>query len=164
MTSGIATKPLPIYLDLDGVMAHFDNGVKRITGKLPHELRKRDMWMAVKNDKTFFENLEYMPDALELWDYLNSLKNINLVILTGLPGSNDGENQKRRWVAKMLSPTIDVIVLPSANKYLHSGPRKVLIDDMTRNIESWVDAGGHGILHTSAKSTISEIDNFVASL
>ena len=33
----------------------------------------------------------------------------------------------------------------------------VLIDDEPKNIEAWEDAGGIGILHTSAKETINKL-------
>ena len=33
----------------------------------------------------------------------------------------------------------------------------VLIDDRPKNIEAWENAGGIGILHTSAKETINKL-------
>jgi hypothetical protein len=146
-----------IFIDLDGVHADFELGIKKITGKLPHELPKRDMWKAVAKAKTFFEDLELMPDAKELFEYVSNIPNTHRRVLTGMPTVNDGAGQKRRWVAKHLCNKIEVIVLASKDKHLHSGEGKILIDDRQDMITAWQAAGGIGILHTSAKTTIIEL-------
>ncbi|MBP8946560.1 MAG: hypothetical protein KBG18_03475, partial [Bacteroidales bacterium] len=37
----------------------------------------------------------------------------------------------------------------------------ILIDDMKKNIEEWTQRGGIGILHTSTKQTINELQKFI---
>lgn len=145
-----------IWLDLDGVHADFEGGVKKLTGGFPHQIEKRQMWKAIAGSKTFFEDLDLLPDALELFNYVKAT-NVHVKVLTGLPSSNDGAGQKKRWVAKMLCDRIDVIVLPSKQKYLHAGPGKILIDDRIDMISAWCEAGGIGILHTNTESTILQL-------
>jgi hypothetical protein len=140
-----------LFLDLDGVLADFDSGFFKMAGKKPHDLPKRDMWKAIAANKTFFEDLDLMPDGLELWNYVEKH---NPKILTGLPTVNDGANQKKRWVAKTISQTTEVLVVASKEKFLHSGYGKILIDDRQDMITPWIAAGGIGILHTSTKNTI----------
>jgi hypothetical protein len=151
------TKIIEINLDLDGVMFDFVYGVQTLTGGWPHEIPKRDMWKAIAKHKTFFEDLLLLPDALELFSYVNAIPNIKKRILTGLPTINDGANQKRRSVARHLCDKIEVIVLPSKDKKIHSGPGKVLIDDRQDMIGPWCEAGGIGILHTSAETSIAAL-------
>jgi hypothetical protein len=149
-------KIIEINLDLDGVHADFEKGVLVAAGGLPHEITKKEMWKAIGRSKTFFEDLDLMPDALELFQYVMST-GVPTRVLTGLPSMNDGAEQKKRWVAKMLSETIEVIVLPSKNKWHYSGEGKVLIDDRQDMITPWVQAGGIGILHRSAVETIGQL-------
>ena len=42
-------------------------------------------------------------------------------------------------------------------KQKHSGENRILIDDTAKNIEDWESAGGIGILHTDAFSTIAKL-------
>lgn len=150
------TKIVEINLDLDGVHADFDAGVKKITGGLPHQIEKRQMWKAIARADNFFENLDLIPDALELFKYVQAT-GVPTKVLTGLPTMNDGAGQKKRWVAKMLCDKIEVVVLPSKQKYLHAGPGKILIDDRQDMITPWVEAGGIGILHRSTVETIGQL-------
>ena len=38
-----------------------------------------------------------------------------------------------------------------------ASPNSILIDDREDNIKGWIDAGGIGILHTSADNTINTL-------
>jgi hypothetical protein len=145
-----------IMCDLDGVLADFDGGIKKLTGLLPHQLGKRDMWKAVAHDKTFFEKLDLLPDAMELYQFLKST-GVPITVLTGLPTMNNGADQKRRWVARVLGEDQNVIVLPSKEKYMHATNTCILIDDRPDTIGSWCDAGGKGILHKSTETTIAQL-------
>lgn len=144
-------------VDLDGVLADFDAGVKAITGGLPHEIHKRDMWKAITSKKNFFEELALTHDALELWAYLNNTGK-QITILTGLPTMNDGAEQKRRWVKKHFGD-VPCIVLPSKDKRLHAAPNRILIDDRHDMINGWLEAKGYAILHTSTESTIQQLSS-----
>jgi hypothetical protein len=149
-------KVTEINLDLDGVHADFETGVKKLTGGLPHEIEKRHMWKAIAKAKTFFEDLDVLPDALELFQYVQAT-GVPTKVLTGMPTINDGAGQKRRWVARELCDKIEVVVLPSKDKRLHAGPGKVLIDDRQDMITAWEIAGGIGILHRSTVETIGRL-------
>ena len=43
------------------------------------------------------------------------------------------------------------------NKKNYANANSILIDDMQKNIDQWRAAGGIGILHTSAASTIEQL-------
>lgn len=136
--------PIELFLDLDGVFAHFDLGHYELTGKWPHEVSGSQMWKAIYKAKNFFLTLKFMPDAEILWEYM---KQYDPRFLTGAPSSNASREHKKLWVAEKFGPQYETIVLPSKDKQLYAGDHKVLVDDRKDNIQRWVDAGGIGVLH-----------------
>ena len=147
-----------MFVDMDGVICAFNAGVKKLTGKLPSELAKKDMWKAVYSIPDFFENLEWESDGRELWD---AVKRFHPTILTGIPTSRDGKGQKERWCARELGPNVPVIVCPSKDKRLYAKTGYILIDDRNDNIESWISSGGTGILHRNTDDTLERLKNYV---
>jgi len=148
-----------IYHDLDGVHADFEAGVKAITGGFPHQIEKRHMWKAINRKGDFFESLKPLSDSRELFEFTSTLK-VEQLVLTGMPTIKDGAGQKTRWAHRYLRDDLEVIVLPSKQKYLHAAPGRILIDDRIDMISAWSEAGGIGILHTSAESTIAQLKPF----
>jgi hypothetical protein len=114
------------------------------------------MWKAINRKGDFFETLKPLNDSRQLFEYTSTL-GVMQKVLTGMPTIKDGAGQKERWAHKHLDESLHVIVLPSKQKYLHAGPGKVLIDDRVDMISAWCAAGGIGILHTSAESTIAQL-------
>ena len=143
-----------LYLDLDGVLADFDRGVEAVCGRPPHRLEVAEMWRALARHGTFFDTLEMMEDALELWDYCQPH---DPIILTGLPRGRWAAPQKRSWVARVLGREVEVITTQSARKYRWSGPGRVLVDDRASLREAWEARGGVFVLHTDAPSTIAAL-------
>lgn len=146
-----------LFLDLDGVMFDFDGGVKKITGKLPHELDKREMWKRINSTPNFFFNLDLLPRAMEMYRYIKTLEmthDVKTRILTGLPSMTGSADQKRRAVAQYIDQDLEVIVLPSKNKVLHAKPNAILIDDREEMTSPWSRQGGFAILHRSVDETI----------
>ena len=61
-----------IYLDCDGVLADFDGSAERILGLHPTAFEKRYgpglFWKRLAASDSFFEHLQPMPDAFELYE------------------------------------------------------------------------------------------------
>ena len=146
--------PHPLFLDLDGVLADFDRGVRAVTGKRPEELPTRVMWRELSRHRDFYGTLEFMQDAQDLWRFCEPH---HPTILTGLPLGSWAPEQKRRWVAHMLGPHVRVITCMARDKHRHSGPGRVLVDDREKAREPWEAAGGRFILHRSAASSITAL-------
>lgn len=139
-----------INLDLDGVFADFEGGVKRISGKLPHELPKNKMWAIVHSQKDFFLKLERLEEGIILWKHIETIHHelgIPVRFLTGAPSSHAFREQKKEWVIKHKGDKYETIVLPKKDKQLYSGPWQILIDDTAINIDQWVEKGGYGLFY-----------------
>ncbi len=144
----------PLFLDLDGVLADFERGVKTVTGKRPEELPTKVMWRELSRHKDFYGTLEFMHDAQELWRFCEPFAP---TILTGLPLGSWAPEQKRRWVAHMLGPRVKVITCMARDKHRYASPGAVLVDDREKARAPWETAGGTFVLHTGAKTSIAAL-------
>lgn len=143
-----------LFLDLDGVLADFERGVRTVTGKRPEELPLKTMWAALAHAPRFFETLELMHDAEALWRFCAPH---HPTILTGLPLGKWAPEQKRRWVARVLGAHVPVITCMSREKPRWSGPGHVLVDDRASAREGWERKGGTFVHHVSARHTIAAL-------
>lgn len=155
-----------IFVDLDGVIVDFRKKATELVGidKPVDQMDSKDkrrFWSAVaiyeKGGGRFWEEMDPMPDAEELWSYV---KKYNPTILTASGSVGDAPDEKRIWVRKHLGSNVPIIVTKaSADKALEgrAAPHHILIDDSKRSIGPWNAAGGIGIMHTSAASSIMEL-------
>ncbi|HCT91793.1 MAG TPA: hypothetical protein DF613_10525 [Lachnospiraceae bacterium] len=80
-----------IYFDLDGVLADFRRGVRDLCGMDPFRRTKKTatgddaMWEAIKKVAHFYDRLEPMPGALELFHTLYGRYGDACEILSGIP-------------------------------------------------------------------------------
>lgn len=150
-----------IFIDMDGVLADFDKKkeeLKKIHPKM--SLNDNEFWKGIQSVDHFFLHLEPMPDMSELMSYLQSL-DIPLAILTALPRTTSmptAKQDKKTWIGREVSFDIEFNASRSAKlkqKWAREG--HVLIDDKASNIDEWRNAGGIGIFHVDAKTTISKL-------
>jgi hypothetical protein len=75
-----------LFLDADGVLANFDEGVHRLLGMSSRAYERKHgrggFWKRLAQAKNFYGSLPEMPDARLLFDAVEHLKP---TILTGLP-------------------------------------------------------------------------------
>ena len=151
-------KPFDVFLDLDGVFADFDGAIKKLTGFHPRELPKKELWKTVYRKPDFFATLDLMHGWEILWSYFEPY---DPIFLTGAPSGKSMQDQKIVWVGEKFGPKWagKTVVLPRRDKQLHSGPRKLLLDDNQTNVAEWVSKGGYGILYKGdPHATISEVE------
>ena len=141
---------------MDGTIVDFNKGVIALTGKHPDDIPDKYMWPAVMKAKTFFRDLDWLPDGKELWNYILPH---NPAIITGQPSSFIARDHKKEWCARELGNHIDVTVCKSKEKYLYGNPEDILIDDRQDVGDLWINMGGIHIYHTSAKNSIIELKN-----
>ena len=155
-----------IYFDMDSVLADFDRGVKELCG-LPAPRQETEfskeaddlMWVKIREVEHFYDRLEPMPGALEMFRRIYEKCGDKCEILTGIPKPKRGiltaGEDKTAWVHRLLSEDIVVnIVYKEEKKNFCTGKDCILIDDLEANIDSWRSYGGTGILHKDAESTL----------
>ena len=159
-----------IYFDMDGVLADFERGVKEICGLNPPSQNARhhkpgednEMWEKIRQTTHFYDYLELMPGAKEMFDAVYGKYGDRCEILTGIPKPRRGityaAEDKIKWVHRLLSENIKVnIVFREEKPQYCTGESCVLIDDMERNIHDWKAIGGTGIVNVSAEETMNRL-------
>ena len=146
-----------IFLDCDGVLADFDRGAEKILGLPPGVFTERhgagEFWRRLARADGFFEALQPLPDALDLYE---AVRHRDPVILTGLPRGNWAAPQKRRWAEKHF-PGVPVITTMAALKHEHRHPGDALVDDRDKHRHLWEANGGVFIHHRSAADSIAQL-------
>lgn len=151
-----------IYFDMDGVLADFDKGVLQLCG-----IENRDqatkteeeddlMWAKVRDVEHFYDKLDFMPGAREMFLRIYAKYGDRVEILTGIPKERRGivtaGEDKIKWIHRLLGEEIKVhIVYAEEKKNYCFGPEYVLVDDFDRNINEWKEQGGTGILFKNSE-------------
>ncbi|MBS0333731.1 MAG: hypothetical protein JSS35_13265 [Proteobacteria bacterium] len=144
-------------MDCDGVLADFDKGAQAIL-RAPPETYERvhgseAFWKKLARADSFFERLDLMPDAMELYEAVRSR---DPIILTGMPHGQWAEPQKLAWAARHF-PGVPIITTMAALKREHCEPGDVLVDDRAWHAKRWEEAGGLFVHHTSARASIAAL-------
>lgn len=157
LEDGMMISPI-IFCDLDGVLADFDEGVKKRFKKSADELKPSIMWSVINKSTTFFESLPWMPRGRELW---SRIEKYNPIILTGIPsGSTTAVEQKLNWCKRELGENIQVITCATKDKPDYCLHESILIDDRPNNLKAWKEKGGKFILYDeeSLDAIVKRID------
>jgi len=156
-----------IYFDLDGVMANFELAVVEHTGMhyWDRTTNASSYWHILETVPNLYYNLEVIPGAWTMFNEVYKKHGPDVVeVLTGCPKPTGllatSSSDKKLWVRDVINDEVKVnTIVGGINKYLYleENPGSLLIDDYLRNIKSWIAAGGVGILHTDAPSTIAKL-------
>lgn len=146
-----------LYVDLDGVLSDFYKKANDL-GFSNEYAATKEFWDWL-NDHTlmgmkFWEDLELMPDAQELWEFVQPY---HPVILSSVGGMEQAKRQKFNWLDKHFPNASAILTNSSAEKARYANPQAILIDDREKSIVPWRMAGGIGILHVNAVSTIAQL-------
>ena len=149
-----------IYCDMDGVVADFLKFTNNILGTK----FKDEYWSDLPLDT--FAQLPKMPDADVLWGYI---KQFQPFMLTAVPRESRGPIAKRAWKDKtrwmkknfrLPSDRMRIVLRKNKKNFAVDGRDRrpnILIDDHLGNIREWERAGGIGVHHISASSTINDL-------
>ena len=140
-----------VYLDMDGVIADFDAGIKKILGYSEKDTNIHypdSDWAKIRKNQRLYLDLPRMPDAQRIIDIARVFRdklNWNLLFLSAIPAGNDmpwSFWDKCQWAQKHY-PDIPVHFGPYAHdKHKHCKPGDILVDDRSSSIIEWKNAGG----------------------
>ena len=154
-----------IFVDMDGVLADFLKGVESpeyighpltndAKGHTEYDDRKEEL-----TNKRLFANLPPMVDMYDLIAYIRHCETPWEILTAAGAGNRElVVYDKNEWIKRYVDPTIPVTcTFTGTQKAAYAFEGNVLIDDREKNIKAWEDAGGIGILHTSARETINAL-------
>ena len=153
-----------LFLDLDGVLADFEAGVKAALGMSSKEFEARhgrsEFWHRLARAKDFYATLPLLPDAMVLF---GAVEHLHPTILTGLPIGKWAAPQKVRWAAQHF-PGTKIITTMARDKYKHMTGMDVLVDDRADHRERWKAAGGTFIHHKTARDSLRQLAKIYPSV
>jgi len=144
-----------VYLDMDQVLTDFNKAVCE-KFKLSYPPQIYNFFESIRpqvNDICtfdFWENLEWMPDGKlilgEVCKFFNFYTNHNIYILTSPMPNVESATGKWQWIKKHIPDFYKQTILTQAPKKLLAKPNTILIDDCTKNVDEFRQAGGQTIL------------------
>ena len=142
-----------IFCDMDGVLCDFKKGYKELTGiEIKGHIIIQD-WSDVDAHPSFWSDLDWMPDAKQLWGYIAKYQPN---ILSSPSASSTAPAQKIKWLRRLPNKK-QVFFAQKDDKQKWAGPKNILIDDMKETVDQWINAGGIGVWHTNAANTIKQL-------
>jgi len=153
-----------LFVDIDGVIADFDEYALRISGIPPRKgVYNSQEWQKIAENPRLYRDLiktKYADELILQCKNFCEINNYELIFLTAVPKGNDihyAFYDKVCWVLKYF-PDIPVHFGPhSKDKHTHCDDNDILIDDRESNIQEWREAGGTAIHHENLTDTIREL-------
>jgi hypothetical protein len=149
-----------IYVDMDGVIADFNKAYKARFKLYPEETRNRKEFYGLFESfigEDCFAKLDLMDDARVLIDFLDTLSTPKEILSSTAREEFHAmiAPQKARWLNTHNIHYKANFVPGKSLKYKYATPNSIIIDDTKSVIDDWNKAGGIGILHRDAVSTIA---------
>lgn len=154
-----------IYLDVDGVLANFRGECEKyncINGNTV------DWDIIHQNSPEFWENMEWLPEGKELYEWVKNLcaqENLDLFILTSVNYS-DGKIGRMNWLKKNIG--LDkhhmIVVNLGKEKAYYAEPSALLIDDFRKNCDAFADAGGQIVKYESPQQTKEDVLELIGKM
>ena len=155
-----------LYLDMDGVVADFNEYAHRTLGVPASQgIYPDNVWQKLAANPRLYRDLipiTYAGELVATCFNFAQRKQYGFMFLTAVPKGNDvpwAFYDKVEWARKYF-PNIPVMFGPySKDKHQHCEPGDILIDDRSSNIEEWRAAGGIAIHHVDFDATIAALDS-----
>lgn len=155
-----------LFLDMDNVLTNWDLGTNHVLkdrvpdspGKFEERMQTvgitpTEMWKAIRGTENYWAGLPCLPHSRRLVTELKKLGELRICTSAGTPDSTSRGPGWEAYTASLkgkidwLEATgiTDVEMVPIQAKYLLSGEGRILIDDMSEQLDPWVEHGGVAI-------------------
>jgi len=156
----VSSEELPdIYCDLDQVLVAFLKGAEKVLGVDFPSANKDERWKLISQTKGFWAELDWMPGAKRLHDFI--IRYDPYVLSAYSKRDPNSKVGKMKWLkknTKFKRANIHLVMRSQKQAYaMTEGEPNVLIDDYIKNINEWEAKGGIGIHHTNVGKTIGEL-------
>ncbi len=169
-----------IFLDMDGVLANFDQGVRNhfkndwhpTAFKIDYQKEfnmSKDLFWSILDNERFWAELPWMPDGERVMRMVEPLRPCILSTVV-VPSGYSG---KIKWLRKNYPSVVEdsrVLFTTAAVGITHnskrhcSHPGSILIDDNEKMCENWQAAGGEAILYPAPWNSMEHIDDPIGYL
>ena len=156
-----------IYLDMDGVIADFEKRYKELYHMEPREAEKKEQFYHffeefIKTNQ--FATLDKMPGADMGIQFLRKCSAPTQILSsTAREETFDAiSKQKMIWLQTHGITFAPNFVPGKKHKYKWAKPDTIIIDDTESVIDDWKKAGGTGILHKDALTTIAILNTLLS--
>ena len=156
-----------IYLDMDGVIADFNQRFENLSGMEPSAFEQKygkDLfWDFIdeKNKLRFWVGIPVMEGAKQLVDYVSKH---DYTVLTAPSMKKESRLGKLLWIRNKTGDLFNSkpqVIFKKAKEKHKVKPSltefDILIDDRADTVDRWTSAGGTGILFQSASQAIKEL-------
>jgi len=164
------SKPI-VYVDMDGVLADFFSEWAKMAGiktgnwkDIPREDINKTLDKMIGTD--FFAKLPKFSTADKLIQMI--INNFGSYKILSSPLRNDHENSKRHkidWVGRKLKIKPEETII-SSNKGAYAtqpdGTPNILIDDLGKNVQNWMNNGGLGIKYQADEDPLSKVQQWLS--
>ena len=148
-----------IYVDMDGVLTDFNKRYKELFGLAPMEVARENKntglygqyWKQII-EQGHFATLDKIEGCDDLLEFLAKQNGVQIALLTSSGGFDFHKQvmmQKIEWLTKHGIQYPPIVVPGRRFKAGFADKYSFMIDDTPDVIESFVAAGGHGVIHKS---------------
>lgn len=139
-----------IYIDMDGVVADFDQAIINIFGEEYSDKIADAFWKKTCVEAEVFRRMPPIPEGLQMVEAIRQTNDICFMTSTGgLPHHIDIAKQKLDWLhAHGFGSHPVAFCMNTRGKGLYARPGAPLIDDRQKVCDAWVEGGGVAHLFT----------------
>ena len=164
------SKPI-VYVDMDGVLADFFSEWAKMAGvktgnykDIPREDINKTLDKMIGTD--FFAQLPKFSTADKLIQMV--IGHFGSYKILSSPLRNDHENSKKHkidWIGRKLKIKPEETII-SSNKGAYAtqadGTPNILIDDLGKNVQNWMNNGGLGIKYQADEDPLSKVQQWLS--
>lgn len=143
-----------IYIDMDGVVADFDQSIINIFGEGYSNKIADKFWKQTCVEAEVFRHMPPIPEGVQMVDHIRLEHDICFMTSTGgLPHHIDIAKQKLDWLHAHGFGSHPVAFCMNTNgKGLYAHPGAPLIDDRQKVCDAWTKGGGTSYLFTRPRA------------